>query len=49
MKIVPVEQENVNLFGKMKGTVHELADITQPIDEEWEPVVKNLQQHKVKH
>lgn len=35
-KLVPFTEENVHLFGIMKGTVHVLGDITEPIDEEWD-------------
>lgn len=32
-QIIPFK-EDINLFGKLRGTVHTLEDITQPI-EEW--------------
>lgn len=35
-QLVPVEEENQTLFGKMKGTVHILSDILAPIDEVWD-------------
>lgn len=34
-KLVPIENEPISLFGKMRGTVHIIGDIISPIDEEW--------------
>jgi prevent-host-death family protein len=35
VKIVPVESEDIQAFGSLKGTIHFLGDIISPIDEEW--------------
>jgi prevent-host-death family protein len=35
-KLVPFEEENRSLFGKMKGTAHVTDDLIQPIGEEWD-------------
>ena len=35
-KLVPLEEENNSLFGKMKGTAHVKGDLIQPIGEEWD-------------
>lgn len=35
-KLVPIEDQSVNLFGAMKGTVKITGDITAPIDEKWD-------------
>jgi prevent-host-death family protein len=35
-QLVPIEEEQASLFGKMKGTVHILGDILAPIDEGWD-------------
>lgn len=36
-KLVPIDEENViNLFGAMKGSVKIKGDIVAPIDEEWD-------------
>lgn len=35
-KLVPCEEEPINLFGALKGTVKIKADIVAPIDETWE-------------
>ncbi len=35
-QLVPIEEEQASLFGKMKGTVHILGDIVAPIDEAWD-------------
>ncbi len=35
-KLVPIEEESSQLFGKMKGTVHIVGDIVAPIDEVWD-------------
>jgi prevent-host-death family protein len=34
-QLVPIEEENGDLFGKMKGTIHIVGDILAPIDEVW--------------
>ena len=34
-KLCPIEKKDTALFGKMKGTVHEIGDIIQPIGEDW--------------
>lgn len=36
VKLVPIEEEEQSLFGKMKGTVHIKGDIIQPIGEDWD-------------
>lgn len=35
-KLVPIEEEELKVFGKLKGTVHFKADIIGPIDEVWD-------------
>lgn len=35
-QLIPVEEPEVSLFGKMKGTVHIVGDIIAPIDEVWD-------------
>ncbi len=35
-KLVPIEEEPLNLFGALKGTVHINGDILHPIDEHWD-------------
>lgn len=35
-KLVPLEEEDHSLFGKMKGTAHIKGDLIQPIGEEWD-------------
>ncbi len=35
-KLVPIEEDQVDLFGCMKGTVKICGDIISPIDAEWE-------------
>ena len=35
-QLVPIEEDQESLFGKMKGTVHILGDIIAPIDEVWD-------------
>lgn len=34
-QVIPIEEDSMVLFGKMKGTVHVLGDIISPIDEDW--------------
>ena len=34
-KLVPIEDAEEKILGKMKGTVHILGDIIAPIDEVW--------------
>lgn len=34
-QIIPIEEEDVRLFGKLRGTVHVMGDLILPIDEEW--------------
>lgn len=34
-KIVPIEEKETKVFGKLKGTVHIKGDIIAPIGEEW--------------
>jgi len=34
-KLVPIGEAEEAAFGRMKGTVHFLADIIKPIDEAW--------------
>jgi len=36
VKLCPLKANEESLFGKMKGTVHILGDITQPIGEIWD-------------
>ncbi len=35
VKLVPIEDEEQSLFGKMKGTVYIKGDIIQSIGEDW--------------
>ncbi|HVV68637.1 MAG TPA: type II toxin-antitoxin system prevent-host-death family antitoxin [Gammaproteobacteria bacterium] len=35
-KLVPIEEEAINLYGAMKGTVKIIGDIISPIDEKWD-------------
>lgn len=35
-KLVPIEEEKITLFGKMKGTIRVTGDLTQPIGEDWD-------------
>ena len=35
VKVVPLENEKQQLFGKMKGIGHSLEDITKPTGEIW--------------
>lgn len=35
-KLTPIENRKTRLFGKMKGSVHIKADVTEPIDEKWD-------------
>lgn len=35
-KLVPIEEEEVKIFGKLKGTVHFKGNIIDPIDEVWD-------------
>jgi prevent-host-death family protein len=35
-KLCPIEQKEISLFGKMRGTVHVKGDLIKPIDEEWD-------------
>lgn len=35
-KLVPIEESNSLLFGKMKGTAHINDDLIQPIGEKWD-------------
>jgi prevent-host-death family protein len=34
-QIVPINEEKTPLFGKMKGTIHFLGDVIDPIEVEW--------------
>ncbi len=34
-QLVPIGEEETSLFGAMKGTVHILSDIIEPIEEKW--------------
>jgi antitoxin (DNA-binding transcriptional repressor) of toxin-antitoxin stability system len=36
VKLCPIENSPVQLFGKMAGTVHIKGDILLPIEEEWD-------------
>jgi prevent-host-death family protein len=35
-QLVPIEEDEGVLFGKMKGTIHIVGDIISPIDEVWD-------------
>jgi len=35
-QMVPVDEEETAIFGKMKGTIHFLGDILEPIGVEWD-------------
>jgi prevent-host-death family protein len=35
-KLVPIEEEKPQIWGRMKGTVKFCGDIISPIDEEWD-------------
>jgi prevent-host-death family protein len=35
-KLVPVEDQSINLYGAMQGTVKIMGDIVAPIDEKWD-------------
>jgi antitoxin (DNA-binding transcriptional repressor) of toxin-antitoxin stability system len=35
-KLVPIEEQVVNLYGALKGTVKIKGDIIAPIDEKWD-------------
>jgi antitoxin (DNA-binding transcriptional repressor) of toxin-antitoxin stability system len=35
-KLVPTEEEPLQLFGALKGTVEITGDIISPLDEEWD-------------
>lgn len=35
-KLVPMEEKETKIFGKLKGTVHIKGDIIGPIDEVWD-------------
>ena len=35
-KLVPVEEEKISIFGRLKGTVHIRGDIIAPIGETWD-------------
>ena len=35
-KLVPAEDEPINLYGALKGAIKVKADIVAPIDEPWE-------------
>ena len=35
-QLVPIEEDDGILFGKMKGTIHVIGDIMAPIDEVWD-------------
>ncbi len=34
-KLIPIDDFEEEVFGRMKGTVHFLGDVIQPIDEDW--------------
>lgn len=34
-QLIPIKEESETLFGKMKGTIHIIGDILNPIDEVW--------------
>ena len=36
VKLCPIEKTEGTLFGRMRGTVHIIGDITQPINELWD-------------
>lgn len=35
-KLVPIEEESINLFGALKGNLKIKEDIVMPIDEQWD-------------
>jgi len=35
-KLVPIEEQSINLYGALRGTVKIVGDITAPIDEKWD-------------
>ena len=35
-QLVPIEEEDGSLFGRMRGTIHVTGDIVAPIDEDWD-------------
>ena len=35
-QLVPIEEDEEFLFGRMKGTIHVVGDIKAPIDEVWD-------------
>jgi prevent-host-death family protein len=35
-QLIPIEESEGTLFGKMKGTIHVKGDIISPIDEVWD-------------
>jgi prevent-host-death family protein len=34
-QMVPIDEEETSLFGKMKGTIHFLGNVIDPIGVEW--------------
>jgi antitoxin (DNA-binding transcriptional repressor) of toxin-antitoxin stability system len=38
-QLVPVEEQSVNLYGALKGTISIKGDIVSPIEEEWEAML----------
>jgi len=35
-RLMPIEEEMPEIFGRMKGTIKILGDIISPIDEKWD-------------
>lgn len=35
-KLVPIKKKKASLFGIMKGTMHIVGDIIEPVGEEWD-------------
>jgi prevent-host-death family protein len=41
-KLVPVDEEPVDIFGRMAGTIKIVGDIISPLDEEWTGDEENI-------
>ncbi len=35
-KLCPIDDAHISLFGRMKGTVHIVGDIVEPVGEAWD-------------
>ncbi|HYU12485.1 MAG TPA: type II toxin-antitoxin system Phd/YefM family antitoxin, partial [Stellaceae bacterium] len=46
-KLVPVDNQPIDLFGYMSGTIKICGDIISPIDEEWTADAENI--HSTSH